>query len=38
VFYIHGNSWIDPKKTEAVYQWLVEQGVARRAPIRWVGP
>lgn len=38
VFYIHGNSWIDPEKTEDVYQWLVEQGVARRAPIRWVGP
>ena len=38
VFYIHGDSWIDPKKTESVYQWLVEQGVARRQPIRWVGP
>ena len=30
--YIHDNSWIDPKQTEAVYQWLLEHGVRSRAP------
>jgi hypothetical protein len=36
--YIHGNGWIDPKQTEATYQWLLEHGVRERQPIAWIGP
>jgi hypothetical protein len=38
VFYIHANSWIDPKQTEAVYQWLLEHGARSRDPVKWIGP
>jgi len=37
-FYIHDKKWIDPKQTEAVYQWLLAHGVRQRAPTRWLGP
>ena len=36
--YIHGKSWIDPKQTEAVYQWLIDHGVPSRQPRKWIGP
>jgi hypothetical protein len=36
--YIHGKSWIDPKQTEAVYQWLIDHGVQAREPRSWIGP
>jgi hypothetical protein len=36
--YIHDRNWIDPKQTEAVYQWLLEHGVQARQPARWIGP
>jgi len=36
--YIHDASWLDPRQTEAVYQWLLEHGVAQRAPRKWIGP
>ena len=35
--YIHGQDWIDPQKTEAVYQWLIEHGVREREPRPWIG-
>jgi hypothetical protein len=35
--YIHDKKWIDPKQTEAVYQWLLDHGVRSRAPTRWIG-
>ncbi len=36
--YIHDARWLDPRQTEAVYQWLVAHGVAPRAPRQWIGP
>jgi len=36
--YIHGKGWIDPKQTEAVYQWLLGHGVREHAPHTWIGP
>jgi hypothetical protein len=36
--YIHDKSWIDPKQTESVYQWLIDHGVPARQPRRWIGP
>jgi hypothetical protein len=36
--YIHDDRWLDPRQTEAVYQWLVNHGVAQRAPRKWIGP
>src|SRR6478735_4001623 len=30
--YIHGKGWIDPKQTEAVYQWLLGHGVPEHKP------
>jgi hypothetical protein len=36
--YLHGNGWIDPKQTEAAYQWLLEHGVRQHEPIAWIGP
>ena len=36
--YIHDDKWLDPKQTEAVYQWLLDHGVAQRAPRKWIGP
>ena len=36
--YIHGKGWIDPKQTEAVYQWLLAHGVREHAPRAWIGP
>ena len=35
--YIHGDDWIDPEQTEAVYRWLVDHGVPQRAPRKWIG-
>jgi hypothetical protein len=36
--YIHDKNWIDPKQTEAVYQWLLDHGVRPRDPRAWIGP
>ena len=36
--YIHGERWIDPGRTEAVYRWLAEHGVRERQPRKWIGP
>ncbi len=36
--YIHDNSWIDTKQTEAVYTWLLEHGARSREPVKWIGP
>ena len=36
--FIHDNKWIDPKQTEAVYQWLLAHGVREHPPQRWIGP
>jgi hypothetical protein len=36
--YIHGNGWIDPAQTEAVYRWLLEHGAREHAPQKWIGP
>lgn len=36
--YIHDDAWLDPKQTEAVYQWLLAHGVAQRPPRKWIGP
>lgn len=36
--YIHGKGWIDPRQTEAVYQWLIDHGVQPRQPRKWIGP
>ena len=36
--YIHDKSWIDPKATEVVYQWLTQHGVPARQPRKWIGP
>jgi len=36
--YIHDASWLDPRQTEAVYEWLVNHGVAPKAPRKWIGP
>jgi len=36
-FYIFGEDWIDAAQTEAVYNWLVEQGVPQREPRGWIG-
>jgi hypothetical protein len=38
VLYIHNQSWIDPKQTEMVYQWLLEHGVRPHNPQAWIGP
>jgi len=35
--YIYDDSWIDKQKTEAVYAWLVNQGVRERPPRSWLG-
>jgi hypothetical protein len=35
--YIYNDSWIDKQKTEAVYSWLVNQGVRPRQPQAWLG-
>ncbi|HLA70540.1 MAG TPA: hypothetical protein VK624_03450 [Steroidobacteraceae bacterium] len=37
-FYIHGDRWIDPARTEAVYRWLTDHGVRERQPRKWIGP
>jgi hypothetical protein len=37
-FYIHGDRWIDPAQTEAVYHWLTDHGVRERQPRKWIGP
>jgi hypothetical protein len=36
--FIHDESWIDPRQTEAVYRWLLAHGVRERPPQRWIGP
>ena len=36
-FYIYGDTWIDTDETEAVYHWLVQQGVPQRNPRKWIG-
>jgi hypothetical protein len=36
-FYIYGDSWIDTDATEAVYNWLIQQGVPQRNPRKWIG-
>jgi len=36
--YIHDAKWLDPAQTEKVYQWLLDHGVAQRAPRKWIGP
>ena len=36
-FYIYGDNWIDTEATEAVFNWLVEQGVPQRVPRKWIG-
>lgn len=36
-FYVYDDAWIDAKKTESVYQWLIERGVPPRAPRKWIG-
>jgi hypothetical protein len=36
--FIHDDSWIDPRQTEAVYRWLLEHGVREHQPHRWIGP
>ena len=36
--YIHGDRWIDPAQTEAVYRWLTGHGVRARQPRKWIGP
>jgi len=37
-FYIHGTRWIDPARTQAVYEWLKSHGVRERQPRKWIGP
>jgi hypothetical protein len=37
-FYIHGARWIDPARTQAVYEWLTHHGVREREPRKWIGP
>ena len=37
-FYIHGTRWIDPARTQAVYEWLTNHGVRQRQPRKWIGP
>lgn len=37
-FYIHGTHWIDPARTQAVYEWLTNHGVRERQPRKWIGP
>jgi hypothetical protein len=37
-FYIHGTRWIDPARTQAVYEWLKGHGVQAREPRKWIGP
>lgn len=36
-FYLYGDHWLDAEQTEAVYHWLVSQGVPQRAPVKWIG-
>ena len=36
--YIYNDSWIDKQRTEAVYDWLVNNGVHPRKPRAWLGP
>jgi hypothetical protein len=36
--YIHGDRWIDPAQTEAVYRWLTDHGVRAHQPRKWIGP
>jgi len=36
-FYIYGDTWLDAEQTEAVYHWLISQGVPQRAPRAWIG-
>jgi hypothetical protein len=36
--YIYNDAWIDKQQTEAVYNWLVNQGVRPREPRTWLGP
>jgi len=36
-FYIYGENWIDTEETEAVYHWLIKQGVPQRSPRKWIG-
>src|SRR3954470_5447980 len=35
-FYIHGTRWIDPARTQAVYEWLLNHGVRERQPRKWI--
>jgi len=37
-FYLHGDRWIDPARTEAAYRWLTEHGVREHQPRKWIGP
>jgi hypothetical protein len=37
-FYIHGTHWIDPARTQAVYEWLLNHGVREIRPRKWIGP
>jgi hypothetical protein len=37
-FYIHGTRWIDPARTQAVYEWLTNHGVRAHQPRKWIGP
>jgi hypothetical protein len=36
-FYIYGENWLDAEQTEAIYHWLLEQGVPQRTPRAWIG-
>ena len=36
--YVYKDSWIDRQQTQAVYDWLVSQGVRPREPRTWLGP
>jgi hypothetical protein len=36
--YIYNDTWIDKERTEAVYNWLVNNGVQPRQPRAWLGP
>jgi hypothetical protein len=36
-FYTYGDNWIDNEQTEAVYRWLLDRGVSKRSPRKWIG-
>ena len=33
-----GKVWLDRKKTQAAYKWLIDHSVPARAPVPWIGP